>query len=128
MFQHHEVEGSELSAELEALSWGLNINMYNYNRAIVNTMAFITESYDETLRTQNSGVYVEIELMGRLKTFYSSLSSVVKLNYASNHRVFLFKCRWFDRDRDKPNKLNNDMVSINMCHTWYNDDPYKLVE
>ena len=54
-------------------------------------MKFCTKDFEETRKTQNSGVCVEGGA-----TYYGVLIDIIELNYSDKFRYVLFKCQWAD--------------------------------
>ena len=119
---------TQISSDLEALSWGPFGHGKVYNGCVINRVRFVTTSREVGLKTQNSGVSVVGEHNGKQISFYGLLTDVVQLNYFEHHRVFLFKCKWFDTHRDGSEEINEDMKSIWISRTWYDNDPYVLAD
>lgn len=70
---------------------------------------------------QNNGLYVLTYHNGEPLTFYGSLTNVVQLNFLENYNVYLFNYKWFEMGHNKPEEIDNQMTSINMHRTWYDD-------
>lgn len=86
----------------------------------------MTKKREEGRKTQNNGVCVEGPHKGKLITYYGILTYVCVLSYPNDRQVVLFKCEWYDLERNKPVRIDNDFVSINLGKKWYIDDFFVL--
>ncbi|BBN69270.1 hypothetical protein Prudu_862S000700 [Prunus dulcis] len=88
------------SDELYNLAFG-PIQAVNCFRVVILTASNFWELHEMTSCVQNSGVHVPVEA----------------------------KCRWFDSNPNRPGsvKINHGLLSVNINRTWYDDDPYILV-
>ena len=80
-------------------------------------------------KTQNNGVCVATE--GGI-TFYGVLTDIIELNYSSNIRHVLFKCKWVDDQNRRGYKTDEfGFPMVNFTHSIYGgeeivDEPYVL--
>ncbi|BBH02762.1 hypothetical protein Prudu_013436, partial [Prunus dulcis] len=94
----------------------------------VNGVKFLGTAQDDKLCTQNSGVHVQGGGESTNIDFYEELTTVVQLLYKDRYQVIMFKCRWFDTNRNRLGsvKIDHGLLSVNINRTWYDDDPYIL--
>ena len=75
--QLKDYKGTEISNDLEALSWGLNGHAKFYSRCIMNRVRFITASREAGLKAKNSGVSIVREHDEGQVVFYGLLTNVI---------------------------------------------------
>lgn len=120
-------EGSvQVTDDLYSLALGPDIRASVYSGCVVNGVKFLTKERDCRRATQNSGVCVEGEHRDKIINFYGVLTHIIELRYVKNRRVVLFKCDWFDLERNKPIQIDEDFTSINISKIWYESDSYVL--
>ncbi|KAL5831637.1 hypothetical protein ACOSQ4_016991 [Xanthoceras sorbifolium] len=127
MRQLRENGSAEASDELYSLSNGPDFRVCYYPGCVVNGVRYLVTNRDAQRTTQNSGVMVPGEHDNLEISFYGVLISIVELVYLLGHRVILFKCKWFDTN-PKKKRIQHDyhLTSINVAHTWYQEDPFIL--
>ncbi|KAF7812499.1 uncharacterized protein G2W53_033475 [Senna tora] len=82
---------------IRQLSYGPSKSVMSYNGLIVNGYRFHTKKYGENKTTINSGVCVKGSIYGENDLdYYGILEEVLELSYLGSHKLFLFKCHWFD--------------------------------
>ena len=80
-------------------------------------------------KTQNNGVCVATE--GGI-TFYGVLTDIIELNYSSNIKHVLFKCKWVDNQNRRGYKTDEfGFPMVNFTHSIHGgeeivDEPYVL--
>ncbi|KAL3830913.1 hypothetical protein ACJIZ3_019715 [Penstemon smallii] len=94
--------------------------------ASVEGVKYLTRERDSRRLIQNSGVSTKSIHKGKTIKFYGVLEDVIELSYVDNFRCVLFSCKWFDLQRHKPVKIDDDFTSINVRKLWYTSDPYVL--
>ncbi|KAL3498315.1 hypothetical protein ACH5RR_041047 [Cinchona calisaya] len=110
-----------------SLALGLDMRVGIYSGCVVNGIKFLNKKRDARRITQNSGVCVEGFNKDKDITFYGILGDVILLNYVNNNcEAILFKCEWFDLDKNKPVAIDEYFTSINVSRLWYDSDPYIL--
>lgn len=120
-------EGSvEVTDDLYSLALGPDIRASVYSGCNVNGVKFLTKERDCRRSTQNSGVCVEGEHKDKIINFYGVLTHIIELRYIKNRRAVLFKCDWFDLERNKSIQIDEDFTSINISKVWYENDSYVL--
>lgn len=117
---------SQVSDCLYALAIGPHKKVDIYSGCIIGGIRFLTKKREKGRKTQNSGVCVEGPHKGKLITYYGILTDVYVLSYPNERQVVLFKCEWYDLERNKPVRIDNDFVSINLGKKWYIDDSFVL--
>ena len=90
-----------------------------YSQCIVNGVKFVTWERDQRLKTQNSGVMVEVDDT----VYYGILEAVVELLYTEGMSVILFKCRWYDIESVK---LDYGLLSVDTSTSVFEDSPFIL--
>ncbi|XP_020243341.1 uncharacterized protein LOC109821575 [Asparagus officinalis] len=98
---------------------------------VINGHRFHTESRDNCLSTQNSGVAVVGDAGdGGDIDYYGALVEVVELEYLGGRKVVLFRCKWWDvHGKGKETALKEDkygFVSINCRHLLKTNDHFIL--
>ena len=90
------------------------------------------------MKTQNSGITAKGDhftaRMKKSESFdhYGRVTEVIQLSYNDKENtrdVVLFKCHWYDQDRNMGRAPRNDgnFISINTTAQWYKNEPYILV-
>ncbi|KAL3834609.1 hypothetical protein ACJIZ3_009345 [Penstemon smallii] len=120
------IRSPEVSDELLALASGPHFQISRCSGCIVEGVKYLTRERDSRRLTQNSGVSTESIHKGKTIKFYGVLEDVIELSYVDNFRCVLFSCKWFDLQRHKPVKIDDDFTSINVSKLWYTSDPYVL--
>ena len=123
----------EVSEGLYALSVGPDLRVKFCRSCIVNGVRYRTVDREKNLRTQNSGVMVEVEGSHDDKPieFYGVLKEVIELQYNSNlnirRSVVLFQCDWYNL-HGKTVGLRDDghFKSVNIQSFWYKSEPFIL--
>lgn len=79
-------------------------------------------------RTQNSGVMVKGEHEGKVIEFYGIIIDIIELEYLLGHnRLLLFKCDWWNlKEKTGLQKDKNNITSVNISRTWYEEQPFVL--
>ena len=92
---------------------------------------FHTVEFDSRCTTQNSGVMVigENDTSGSGdNNFYNDLNEVLHVQYSLGRNVWLFKCRWYDTDVNKSQRIHIEVgyKYLNMSHFLYAEEPVIL--
>ena len=117
------MNSDEVTDEILALALGPDHHISKCNGCIVEGVKYLNRKRDGRRVIQNSGVCTESEHKGKMIKFYGVLEDVIELSYVYGFRCVLFCCKWFDLDRHKPVKIDNDFTSINVSKMWYESDP-----
>nr|GFA28707.1 hypothetical protein [Tanacetum cinerariifolium] len=118
-----EQKDPRVTEEVKWLARGPNYFVKRYSGYFVKGYCFHTKDHEKLLKTQNSGVVVNVvdastqrvaNYDGRLKdivqlnysgklrrvaNYYGRLKDIVQLNYSGKLRVVLFQCDWVDIDK-----------------------------
>ena len=86
------------------------------------------------MKTQNSGITTKgVHFTAKMKIaedfdHYGRLEDVIELKYIGDRTVVLFKCYWYDQDRNRKRgpKDDGNFISVNTTAQWYKDEPYIL--
>ncbi|KAL3849603.1 hypothetical protein ACJIZ3_011485 [Penstemon smallii] len=117
------------SEELLSLANGPDTRVKLYSGCNVNGFRFHTKDRGSNKKTQNSGVVVEGEHHKNIIDFYGVLKDIIEVDYLrGGKRVLIFRCDWWSlkkslgiwKDRD------SNITSVNVCKTWYEDQPFVL--
>ena len=106
--------------------------MKRYSGYLVKGYRFHTKDHEKLLKTQNSGVVVNVvdASTQRVANYYGRLTDIVQLNYSGKLRVVLFKCDWVDIDKGcKTDEFGVKLVNFSyLTHKGDNllDDPFVL--
>ncbi|XP_071726811.1 uncharacterized protein [Rutidosis leptorrhynchoides] len=130
MWLKHQVsllEKNKFDEEVISLSMGPNIIARQYSGLITNGFRFLTRRREESKKTQNSGVCVEVEG----GNYYGKLTNIIELEYCRGYKVVLFRCDWVDIRPSKglkKDKYGFPLVNFSrpLIHTGekLTDDPY----
>lgn len=104
-----------------------------YKGYYVNGYNFYTKSRDARCKTQNSGVILSAStpsfassrdkypIIGEV-TYYGAILEIIELDYWSKFKVVLFKCEWYQVEKD--NKCGLTCVNVNKFCSM--NDPYVM--
>ncbi|XP_020249677.1 uncharacterized protein LOC109827128 [Asparagus officinalis] len=117
--------------DLLSLSRGPSKIVKCFTGFVINGHRFHTESRDNCLSTQNSGVAVVGDAGdGGDIDYYGALVEVVELEYLGGRKVVLFRCKWWDvHGKGKETVLKEDkygFVSINCRHLLKTNEHFIL--
>ncbi|KAH0716865.1 hypothetical protein KY290_013434 [Solanum tuberosum] len=128
--QLHKTDNSRLMKDLLSLSRGPTKYSTHSNGYIVNGYRFHVEDHDQMLKTQNCGVVIvgENDKDSENVDYYGILTDVIELQFISNRRLILFRCKWFDvYDKIKGFKRDEyDFVSVNPTRLLKTNEPFIL--
>ncbi|CAL5321699.1 unnamed protein product [Camellia sinensis] len=93
----------QLADEIKWLAQGPNTLARRFKRYVVNGFKFRIKNYEETKKTQNSGVCVATE-GGTM--YYGVLIDIIELNYFDKLKYVLFKCNWADVNTSRGYKID----------------------
>ncbi|GMP88319.1 hypothetical protein CsSME_00040354 [Camellia sinensis var. sinensis] len=119
----------QLADEIKWLAQGPNTLARRFKRYVVNGFKFRIKNYEETKKTQNSGVCVATE-GGTM--YYGVLIDIIELNYFDKLKYVLFKCNWADVNTSRGYKIDEygfNLVNFShLIHTGerLNDEPFVL--
>ncbi|KAA0047152.1 hypothetical protein E5676_scaffold109G00260 [Cucumis melo var. makuwa] len=114
-----------------SLAMGPLSDVHCYNGCIMGGLRFHTVELDSQRTTQNSGVMVigESDTSGSGdNNFYDVLDEVLHVQYPLGGNVWLFKCRWYDTDVNKSQKIHVEVgyKYLNTSRFWYMEEPVIL--
>ncbi|KAJ9545327.1 hypothetical protein OSB04_025034, partial [Centaurea solstitialis] len=120
-----------VTEEIKWLARGPNNFVKRYPGYFVKGYRFHTKEHERFLKTQNSGVVVNmVDPTQGMVNYYGSLKDIIELNYSGKIRVVLFKCDWVDTNRGyKRDEFGVALVNFShVVHTGVNilDDPFVL--
>ncbi|KAK9048839.1 hypothetical protein SSX86_032194 [Deinandra increscens subsp. villosa] len=113
---------SHFSPEIHSLANG-PMFANTYTACIVNGVRFVVHSRDTRRTTQNSGISTPGLEPGQ--TYYGVLEEILELTYMREHKVVLFRCKWFKTDNQRCVTKNN-ITSISTQYEWFKEDQYIL--
>ncbi|XP_020085892.1 uncharacterized protein LOC109708518 [Ananas comosus] len=85
-----------VSTELLQLARGPDRRVFCYSGYLINGFRFHTKEREETLKSQNSGVWVQGDDGYCSRDYFGQLLDIIELQYQGSNKVFLFKCHWWD--------------------------------
>ena len=97
----------EVSDDLKFLAWGSLRQTKRFNAYNINGFKICTLDQEEGLKTQNSGIFVIVEL-----GYYGKLVDIIELNYHGQFTIVLFKCKWVNTNRGV-RKYSLQFTSVN---------------
>ena len=118
--------------QLEKLSRGPNFVAKRYPGYIINGYRFHTTKRDTNRKTQNSGVTL-VSLTSSFAsskdgnprtepiTYYGAIVDIIELYYYGNFNFVLFKCDWFEVEKDK-----YGLTCVCFNKKIYQNDPFVL--
>jgi hypothetical protein len=109
--------------ELLSLAHGPTGCVNSYAACTVNGVRFVVHERDVRHTTQNSGVVTVGEDGTR---FYGRLEEILELKFIKDYTVVLFRCKWFDTSRKSAIIEKNNIISIDVTRTYWDDEPYIL--
>lgn len=127
-----QLQDGRINDQLVALSRGPDSRVLNHNGYILNGFKFRTQSVEQHLKTQNSGVMVKgDELTGNIE-YYGMIQKITEIRYLDNNFVILFKCDWFEAPSQVRNqgrgykKDEYGFISVDITKLYYANDPFVL--
>ena len=121
---------SNIFEDLFSLTMGPSLDVCCYSGCIVGGVRFHTLERDFRRTTQNSGVMVIEKGSGGIANndFYGVLDEVLNVQYPFGPRAWLFKCRWFETNKNKNHGTHEqlDYKSINKSCFWFAEEPVIL--
>lgn len=122
----------EASKELEVLALGPTRKAKKFTGYVVNGYRFHTTSRDSRCTTQNSGVFVSAQTISFANSrdqnpivgsvnYYGSIEEILELDYWGEFTVVLFKCRWYQEEKDP-----YGLTRVNFKKLSHKSDPYVL--
>ena len=122
-------ESTGLTDTLITLSKGPYTSVNQLKHYIINGLKFRSSNVEGNRKTQNSGVSV-VTKGGN--TYYGVLTNIIELNYSSNIRHVLFKCKWVDDENRRGYKTDEfGFPMVNFTHSVHGGEemvpePYVL--
>ncbi|XP_074379646.1 uncharacterized protein LOC141720881 isoform X4 [Apium graveolens] len=117
----------KVNDDLYSLSQGPLERYSSYQSCIVNGVRFYCKEYDNTLRTQCSGVCTEGDHDNDDVVYYGVLIEIMQLSFLFDRKVFLFRCKWYNSNpKGRSIYMNNNLTSINTSTDWYSNEPFIL--
>lgn len=121
-----------ISKELEVFAMGPNRSAKRYNGYVINGYRYHTKNRDARCTTQNSGVFLtslttsfasskdDKPKVGEVN-YYGAIEEIVELDYWGKLVVVLFKCCWYQEEKDI-----YGMTRVNFNRLCQKSDPYVL--
>lgn len=121
-----------ISSDLHVLALGPNRSARRFSGYVVNGYRFHTKSRDSRCTTQNSGVFLSAEttsfasskdenpIVGAVN-YYGSVEEIVKVDYWGVFAVVLFKCHWYQEEKD-----SFGLTKVNFNKLRNKSDPYVI--
>ncbi|KAA0066295.1 uncharacterized protein E5676_scaffold602G001710 [Cucumis melo var. makuwa] len=124
-------QSANLFDDFFSLAIGPSFDVRCYNGCIVGGVRFYTIELDSRRTTQNSGIMVigESDASGTSNNnLYGVLDEVLHVQYPLRRNVSLFKCRWYDTDLNKSQRIHVEVgyKSLNTSRFWYAEEPVIL--
>lgn len=120
-------KSSKVNDDLYSLSQGPLERYSSYQSCIVNGVRFRCKEYDDTLRTQCSGVCTEGDHSSDDILYYGILIEILYLSFIFDRKVFLFHCKWYNSNpKGRSIYMDNNLTSINTSTNWYSNEPFIL--
>ncbi|KAK9053298.1 hypothetical protein SSX86_029931 [Deinandra increscens subsp. villosa] len=125
--ENYNLNPSQINEELYSLS-SLPDNRVIYHKGyIVNGVKFLVKSRDDCRQTQNCGITVPGVHNDVQDDYYGYLDEVIELSFIKGCRVILFKCKWFDTNRQRKHVIfEPHFISIDTSRNAYMEDPFIL--
>lgn len=114
------------------LSKGPDLVCKKYAGYAINGYQFRTRKRDNKCRTQNSGVTLAAltpsfasskdrnPIIGDV-SYYGAIEDIIEVNYSGQCSVILFRCTWFQEEKDK-----FGLLKVNFNRHCYSEDPYVM--
>lgn len=116
-----------INDDLYALSQGPLERYHSYQSCVINGVRFRCKEYDDSLRTQCSGVCTEGDHDNENIIYYGVLLEILELSFLFDRKIFLFRCKWYNSNpKGRSMYLDNNLTSINTATDWYPNEPYIL--
>lgn len=113
--------------DLYSLSQGPLERYKSFQCCVVNGVRFRCKDYDDTLRTQCSGVCTEGDHDNDNLIYYGILIEILQLSFLLDRKVFLFRCKWYNSNpKGRSVVVENNLTSINTSTEWYPNEPFIL--
>ncbi|XP_058741009.1 uncharacterized protein LOC131613346 [Vicia villosa] len=125
-------QNDDVPLQLEKLSRGPNFVAKRYPGYVINGYRFHTRKRDANRKTQNSGVTL-VSLTSSFAsskdgnprtepiTYYGAIVDIIELYYYGNFNFVLFKCDWFEVEKDK-----YGLTCVCFNKKIYQNDPFVL--
>ncbi|XP_058785062.1 uncharacterized protein LOC131659973 [Vicia villosa] len=125
-------QNDDVPLQLEKLSRGPNFVAKRYLGYVINGYRFHTRKRDTNRKTQNSGVTL-VSLTSSFAsskdgnprtepiTYYGTIVDIIELYYYGNFNFVLFKCDWFEVEKDK-----YGLTCVRFNKKIYQNDPFVL--
>ncbi|XP_058746586.1 uncharacterized protein LOC131619515 [Vicia villosa] len=125
-------QNDDVPLQLEKLSRGPNFVAKRYPGYVINGYRFHTRKRDTNRKTQNSGVTL-VSLTSSFAsskdgnprtepiTYYGTIVDIIELYYYGNFNFVLFKCDWFEVEKDK-----YGLTCVRFNKKIYQNDPFVL--
>ncbi|XP_074364849.1 uncharacterized protein LOC141705882 [Apium graveolens] len=116
-----------INDDLYSLSQGPLERYHSYQSCVVNGVRFRCKEYDDTLKTQFSGVCTEGDHENENLIYYGVLIEILELSFLLDRKVFLFRCKWYNSSlKCRTIYVDNNLTSINTSTDWYTNEPFIL--
>lgn len=120
-------KSTAVNDDFYSLSQGPLERYNSYQKCVVNDVRFRCKNYDDTLRTQCSGVCAEGDHENDDVIYYGVLVEILELSFLFERKIYLFRCKWYNSNpKGRSIIVENNLTSINTSSTWYPDEPFIL--
>ncbi|KAK1366021.1 hypothetical protein POM88_041582 [Heracleum sosnowskyi] len=120
-------KSAKINDDLYSLSQGPLERYSSYQSCIVNGVRFRCKEYDDTLRTQCSGICAEGDHNFDDVVYYGIMIEILQLSFLFDRHVFLFRCKWYNSNpKGRSIFIDNNLTSINTSIDWYSNEPFIL--
>ncbi|CAN1338019.1 hypothetical protein LINPERPRIM_LOCUS37866 [Linum perenne] len=121
------INETELTLSLHSLSCSPAPCVTKYTGCVINGVRFHTKDHEERRKSQNSGLIVQGNHIHDIINFYGVLVDIIQLDYVRDKVVLLFKCDWYDADKQKSRIVQDGaLTSIRVDRLWYLSDSFVL--
>ncbi|CAL1358147.1 unnamed protein product [Linum trigynum] len=121
-----------VSTMIKHLASGPNYVAQSFSGYLINGYRFHTLSREKNLQTQSSGVTLTAMTSSYASskdknpvladvTYYGAIDEIIQLDYYSHFKIVLFKCKWFDSEKD-----GYGLTRVNFRRLKYQNDPFVM--
>jgi len=124
-----ECQGDEnIDEQLYLLARQPSWHISTYKGYKINENTFYTLAQDKRSTNQNSGVRVDAtDPNGNKQTYYGPIHDIWELDYATNFKVPLFRCKWVKMTGGGVTvDMEYGMTTVDLNNVGYKDEPFVL--
>ncbi|CAL1395493.1 unnamed protein product [Linum trigynum] len=124
----------DASNMIKHIASGPNYIAQSFSGYLINGYRFHTLGHEKNLQTQSSGVTLTAMTSSYASskdknpvlanvTYYGAIEEIIQLDYYSHFKVVLFKCRWFDWEKN-----DYGLIRVNFRRLKYQNDPFVMAD